>query len=173
MAACPGRRDSPGPGASRAKTRVSQASREVEGLGGSPGTEEPGSLLRGASFWMSWGWAAQSRDRQGAPGSHEAHAAQLMAGASRSQQTPVQALPQACCGARLGPPEFVMARGTGISSDDVQKRLLKVFPRDALGSSSPALKPASQTQGLTKPAQSDTCWVPTPGLTLHTPLVRT
>ena len=63
-----------------------------------------------------------------------------------------------------------MAQGTGISSDDVQKRFLKVFPRAALGCSSPALKPASQTQGLAKPAPSDTCWVPAPGLTLHTPL---
>lgn len=83
---------------------------------------------------------------------------------------PRRALPEACCGARLGPPECVMAQGTGVSSDDVQKRFLKVSPRAALGSSSPALKPASQTQGLANPAQSDTCWVPAPRLTLHTPL---
>lgn len=53
VATCPGRRDSPGPGASRAKTRASQASQGVGGWGGSPGTEDPGSLLRGASSWMS------------------------------------------------------------------------------------------------------------------------
>lgn len=44
VAACPGRRDSPGPGASRAKTRASQASRGAEGLGWVPrnrGSWEP------------------------------------------------------------------------------------------------------------------------------------
>ena len=44
VAACPGRRDLPGPGASRAKTRASQASREAEGLGWVPrnrGSWEP------------------------------------------------------------------------------------------------------------------------------------
>lgn len=41
---------------------------------------------------------------------------------------PGRALPRACCGARLGPPECVMAQGTGVSSDDAQKRFLKFLP---------------------------------------------
>lgn len=84
------------------------------------------------------------------------------------QALPSHPRPPACCRARLGPPECVTAQGTGISSDDVQKRFLKVSPRATLGSSSPALKPGSQTQGLTNPPRSDICWVPVLGLTLRT-----